>query len=314
MIIMDFSHVSRPTIFNSWSKYIKTAIPFEQLYKINMLTRMNEIILRHRKESWERIILAVDSKNNWRKNHLSIYKSKRKNVREKDSVDWKRAFAVEEEFLDELRENFLFEILKVEGMEGDDILGIITHHEYVNEEITIIAVDKDFFQLQKLHGVQQFDYRGEPKTCEDPEFHLLQMILIGDQADEIPNVLRTEQDVINKVKTDPFGEKNAEKVINGEHKKYKLEELCETENFKRNQLLIDFSFIPEDLKREVIDQHINYRYRGSYDKIDDYISSLPSGKNYSYMVKNFTVTERPDMSKSFFQRFKERYKIDDQRE
>ena len=57
---------------------------------------------------------------------------------------------------EEIKENFPWKMMQVEGCEFDDIIAVLTKHYAPHEEVIIISGDKDFQQLQKYPSVTQW--------------------------------------------------------------------------------------------------------------------------------------------------------------
>jgi hypothetical protein len=144
------------------------------------------------------VVLAVDSKKNWRKDVFPWYKGHRKLLRDKideeaegeGATEW---FKFDEYYtelstlLQEIKENIPFKVIEVESAEGDDVIGILTSK--VNNEFVIVANDNDFVQLLKNDKVKLFN----PLTkkfieCEDPKKQLMLKICKGDKGDFIPSI------------------------------------------------------------------------------------------------------------------------------
>jgi hypothetical protein len=88
---------------------------------------------------------------------------------------------------------------------------------------------------------------------------LLEHIIRGDRSDGIPNIHSDDNCfVINKRQT-PITSKTMTKVFDNPA------EYCDSngiaDNYKRNQVLIDFQHIPDELYERIIDA---YKYRKQY--------------------------------------------------
>jgi hypothetical protein len=118
----------------------------------------------------------------------------------------------------------------------------------------ILSSDKDFAQLQKYPNVQQYSpilkkFINEPL----PAVQLKQMIIRGDKGDGVPNILTQDNVFIEGGRQKPITEA---KIINWLNQK--PEEFCTDDmlrNYKRNELLIDLTKIPEPLQKSIIDTY-----------------------------------------------------------
>ena len=118
----------------------------------------------------------------------------------------------------------------------------------------ILSSDKDFAQLQRYDNVEQYSpilkkFIKEPL----PAVQLKQMIIRGDKGDGIPNILSADDSIVNGVRQRPITEA---KIINWLNQA--PEEFCEGEmlrNYKRNEMMIDLTKIPEQLQKNIIDTY-----------------------------------------------------------
>ena len=71
---------------------------------------------------------------------------------------------------DELKENFPYKVIHLEGCEADDVIGTLVERtqEFGNyEPVMIVSADKDFIQLHKYDNVDQYSYVTR-KEVSDP--------------------------------------------------------------------------------------------------------------------------------------------------
>jgi 5'-3' exonuclease len=135
-----------------------------------------------------------------------FYKAHRKHDREASGLDWNMIFDVLNRLRDELRDNFPYKTLNVEGAEADDVIArwIALHPQ---DEHYIISSDTDFVQLlaenvHQYNGITDelltttgiFDAKGkavidkktkEPKTIPNPEWLLFEKCMRGDTSDNV---------------------------------------------------------------------------------------------------------------------------------
>ena len=291
-VLVDFSHLAYRSFFScrtdiedvGWGffKHVMYNSIFSFCYKFNP----------------DRIIIAADSKMNWRKKVYPSYKGNRKEKRDlQDDVDWEGLYGAMDELLKEMSVYFPFMVLRIQYMEADDIIGAyVKYHQ--DETSVIVTSDNDYIQLLQYKNASIYDpMQGKFKKSTDPLKDLKVKILSGDNGDNIPNIIkRTMKDTVKK----RLGEKTAEKMVESPEKLKDLfnddtlilEENGDTayitENdqkieltigkqaklgYKRNSILIDFNHIPDKLV-----QIMN-------NTIDDYI--MPDGKNiFKYFSKN----------------------------
>lgn len=209
------------------------------------------------KDKYGDIIICCDSKKYWRRDVFPLYKANRKKAREESGFDWSLIFDTLNKIRDELKENFPYKVINVEGAEADDVIAVLAGLLSPHEEILILSSDKDFVQLQKYDNVTQYSpiLKRFMKT-EDPLMYVKEHILKGDRNDGIPNFLSADnvfalgerQKTINKKKLDEWLRK-------------KPEEFCTNDNmlrgYKRNQMLVDLDFVPEKIKAQIVETYEN---------------------------------------------------------
>lgn len=209
------------------------------------------------KSKYGKIVIACDSKRYWRRDIFPFYKAHRKTDREKSGLDWHLIFQSLNKIRDELKVNFPYKVIDVEGAEADDIIGVLAARMSANEEVLILSSDKDFMQLQKFPGVAQYSpiLRRFIKT-DDPVAYVKEHIIRGDRGDGIPNFLSPDNVFIS-------GER--QKSINSKKLNEWMDktptDFCVTDNmlrgYKRNQMLVDLDYIPENIKAQIVESYEN---------------------------------------------------------
>jgi len=237
----------------------------------NPKVKLDENLIRHMvlnslrsyvkqfKEKYGDIIICCDSKKYWRRDVFPFYKSNRKKARDESGFDWTLIFETLNKIRDELKENFPYKVIDVEGAEADDVIGVLSARLSPSEDILILSSDKDFVQLQKYPNVAQYSpILKRFVKSDNPHQYIKEHIIRGDRGDGIPNFLSADnvfalgerQKVINKKKLD-------------EWLKLKPEEFCVNENmlrgYKRNQMLVDLDFIPEAISAQIVEAYENVK-------------------------------------------------------
>lgn len=197
-------------------------------------------------------IFTLDSPlyNNWRKKIYPEYKAQRKITPKQFNVN-----AIMEYVVNVLEHKLSlsslgYHIIKIDRAEGDDILATAMMSLSDYSKKILIASDKDFLQLENVEQYDLFGARKEilpklrAKTNESisPKEYLIFKTLVGDGADNIPNVFKG------------VGETRALKLVkNNALLVSKLKEDMEAaKQFKLNRTIIGFDFIPDDLKNNII--------------------------------------------------------------
>jgi 5'-3' exonuclease len=202
------------------------------------------------------LVLAADDKNYWRRKIFPYYKALRKQHRENSDINWKQIFETLELVKNEIRQNFPYKVIQVETAEADDVIASICM-EYgqqlvSGEKFLIISADKDMTQLQKFANVDQWDpIRKRWMKNTDPDQNLFEHIVRGDGGDGIPNILSADDVFITKERQKSLTQKRIvelKKGINNFDNEVQR-------NFKRNQMLIDFDYIPPEIRTKVLEQY-----------------------------------------------------------
>jgi 5'-3' exonuclease len=230
-------------------------------------TNLDENLIRHMvlnslrsytrqfKTKYGDIIIACDSKKYWRRDIFPFYKAHRKTDREKSGMDWHLIFQTLNKIRDELKENFPYKVIDVEGAEADDVIGILAARMSAHEEILILSSDKDFMQLQKYPNVVQYSpiLKRFIKT-DNPSEYIKEHIIRGDRGDGIPNFLSPDNTFVAGERQKVINKKKLTEWINGDPTKF-----CITDNmlrnYKRNQMLVDLDYIPDDISKKIVEAY-----------------------------------------------------------
>ena len=231
----------------------------------NQKGKLDEHLIRHMvlniirthvknfKAEYGEVILCCDNRKYWRKEYFPFYKANRKKTREKSSLDWHLIFDMLGKFKQELKENFPYKVLDVEGAEADDIIGTLVPRHAAHEKILIISSDGDFLQLQQNHNVKQYNPSQKKYVVSpNPIMDLKEKIIRGDKGDGIPNVLSSSDCFVRDLRQTPITQKVLDKLM-GESYLEQTETI--KANFVRNATLIDLSFIPVEIKEKIINTY-----------------------------------------------------------
>ena len=211
------------------------------------------------KDKYGELILACDGPNNWRKTFYPEYKANRRKGREESTFDWAAAFTIMNNVREEIKDNFPYKVLHIDGCEADDIIATVV--EYTNEEfgayedVMIISGDKDFVQLQKYKNVSQFSPVQKKSLAEkNPRAFLVEHIMRGDASDGVPNVLSDDDVFITGSRQTPLSKKKLDAIIEDLNEGELLYAASWYRNYQRNETLIDLSKTPSDLKNNIIQE------------------------------------------------------------
>lgn len=201
------------------------------------------------------VIVCCDSKPSWRhqwyvdnsKNFPEYKGETYKGDRKKDlDIPWDKIWEAFGEGLDALDALTDFIVMKVDLCEADDIIAILAKHRplpiYPGEDY-VCSSDKDFRQLQteKCHIFDPIKKIIIP-PIDIERYKQLHFLLAGDD-----NIKQVKKGV---------GPKTAEKMLK------ELDIVLQTnpdirERYEFNRTLIDFDYIPENLRQDVFDALAN---------------------------------------------------------
>ena len=195
------------------------------------------------------IVLCTDASNPWRREYYPQYKANRKKLRDADDKDWGVIFNTLQVIKDELRDNFPYRYMYVEKCEADDIIAVLVKH--ATEPVLIVSGDKDFQQLHSYDGVKQWSPNlNKFIDCVNPQLFLKEHILTGDKSDGIPNILSSDDCMVEGIRQTPLRKPIKDKYlrisIENDDKYYR--------NYLRNQTLIDFDFIPPNVEDSILSE------------------------------------------------------------
>ena len=223
----------------------------ENLLRHMILNSIRLYRAKHR-EKFGEIVICTDGKRNWRYDAYPQYKHKRKDARKESSMDWGELFRITNLVLDEIEENFPYKVIRHEKAEADDIIAVLceeTQEFGKHENVLIVSSDKDFAQLQKYSNIYQYSPMKKSFIKEKtPRKQLMELILKGDQADGVPNVLSGDNVFVEGIRQTPLRAKAVEQLTNDP--KALGEEVYR--NYLRNKRVIDLAETPVDIKQGII--------------------------------------------------------------
>jgi hypothetical protein len=210
--------------------------------------------IKNFKTEYGEIVLCCDNRKYWRKEFFPFYKANRKKTRDKSDLDWHLIFDILGKLKQELKDNFPYKVLDVEGAEADDIIGTLVPIYSPHQKILILSSDGDFLQLQQ-YGSNVKQYNPSQKKfvkSENPKLELKEKIIRGDKGDGIPNIFSPSDCFVRDLRQKPITQKTLDKYLDEQVEKYS--ETDQT-NFVRNQSLIDLTFIPTEIKTKIINTY-----------------------------------------------------------
>ena len=233
----------------------------------NQKGKLDEHLIRHMvlniirthvknfKAEYGEVVLCCDNRKYWRKEYFPFYKANRKKTRDKSDLDWHLIFDMLSKFKAELKENFPYKVIDVEGAEADDIIGTLVPRQAAHEKILILSSDGDFLQLQMYgHNVKQYNPSQKKYVkSEDALLELKEKIIRGDKGDGIPNIFSPSDCFVRELRQKPITQKIIEKYLNESPDKWN--DGYALTGFHRNETLIDLRFIPQEIKEKIINTY-----------------------------------------------------------
>lgn len=260
MIIVDLNQTMISNFMAQIGNHTNIKIE-EDLLRHMILNSIRGYNAKFRAEYGE-MIIACDDKRYWRRELFPYYKANRKKDREKSEIDWNAVFEVLNKVREELKTFFPYRVIQVDTAEADDIIGSLCHEfGNTNEKILIISGDKDFKQLQSYLNVRQYDpVRKKFLEENNPDRYLKEHIMKGDRGDGVPNFLSKDDVFVVNGRQKPLRQAKIDQWLDLEPEVFCDEAMLR--GWKRNQQLVDLSFIPDNIKSSVLDAYEAQKGKG----------------------------------------------------
>jgi hypothetical protein len=255
MILVDFSQTFIAAVM---AITINGGVPVEEgLIRHVALKMLRSYNQKFGKEYGE-MVICCDHYKSWRKEIFPYYKAHRKVVHDKSPVDWNGLYDYLAIVIDEIDKNFPYRVIKVEGAEGDDVIGTMVRNRPErlmgdHEPTLIISGDEDFCQLQVYDNVRQY-YPLKKKIIDtpNPKEFLLEHIICGDAGDGVPNILNPDNAIVDKFTKKKMTAGRLVELKN----RYKSSKTTIAQDFdyrfERNSKLIDLLYTPMELQRQIV--------------------------------------------------------------
>lgn len=251
MIIVDLSQVMISTLMVQIGNHHNIDVD-ENILRHMILNSIRSNKMKFGSEYGD-FVIAADGKNSWRRSVYPYYKANRKKDRDASELNWTSIFEKLNKIRDEIKEFFPYRVIHLEGAEADDVIATLVK-KYNNDKILILSGDKDFQQLQRYPNVKQFNpVMKKYITCKNPEFFLKEHIIRGDKGDGIPNFLSSDDTFVTNSRQKNISSKKISEWILKEPETYCNDTMLR--NFKRNQMLIDFDYIPQEIEQSIMNEY-----------------------------------------------------------
>ena len=252
MIIFDFNQVAISSLMEQIGSSKKPVE--ESLVRHMILNVIRTYVKKFKATHGPEVVIACDNKHYWRRDIFPQYKASRKKNRDASGHDWASIFDCLHKIKEELKENSPYKVVDVDTCEADDIIAVLTMKYAAHGKVMILSSDKDFAQLQKFPNVEQFSPILKKFIKEQlPAAQLKQMIIRGDKGDGIPNILSPDGVFVEGGRQKPITEVKIIQWMNQQPEEFCVGEMLR--NYKRNEMLIDLSKIPNNLQESILDKY-----------------------------------------------------------
>lgn len=252
MILVDLNQVLLSGLMAQISN--QKGVKLDESLVRHMILNILRMHIRNFRKDYGDVVLCCDNRKYWRKEYFPFYKAGRKKTREKSDLDWHLIFDMLAKFKSELRENFPYKVVDVEGAEADDIIGTLVPIYAPHEKILILSSDGDFLQLQN-YGSNVKQYNPAQKKfvkSENPVEELKEKIIRGDKGDGIPNMFSPSDCFVRDLRQKPITKGVLDKYLKEDVNNYSETDKA---NYTRNATLIDLTFIPKEIKERIINTY-----------------------------------------------------------
>ena len=175
----------------------------------------------------------------------------------------------------EIKENFPYKVMHFENTEADDIIAalvLLTQTVGRHEENLIISSDKDFKQLHLYNNVKQWSPIQKKMVISkhaEVRKQIVEHIVKGDTGDGIPNILSADDIFVNGGRQKPVTAKRLNEFFTDGIDACRTPE--ERANWHRNQKLVDFNYIPEEIVDQIQKEYDELKPNGDKMTIMNYL-------------------------------------------
>lgn len=281
MILTDFSQVSLAAILTFQRELKGNEAEVVNLIRHVTLSTIKSFKKKYGKEYGE-VVICCDGRKYWRREFFEHYKAGRKKAREKSDLNWTLIFDTLSDMRNDLAEHFPYRVIHVDRAEADDVIAVMAKWTQTNglvqqglmedpQKVLILSSDGDFIQLQKYDNITQWSpMQKKFVKANKKELHEKIITHIVKASDDgIPNILSKDDVFVLGERQKSVSQKRLDEFLELGFAACKNDE--ERRNWHRNQTLVDFEFIPEDVSKEIIDAYLNSKPKGDRMSIMNYL-------------------------------------------
>ncbi len=271
MILIDFNQIALSSIFDLSNEL--NQLDDDETDTLKLIRHVILNTLKYYKKTYSKsygeMVIACDSKNYWRRDIFPFYKANRAKERDQDKHNWKLIFKCLDIVRSDLIEFFPYKVILIDNVEADDIIAVLAKNN--KEKVLIVSRDHDYNQLYKYSHIKQYNpLHKKILDIPNPDQVLIEHIVRGDRKDGIPGILGDDDVFINVNKRQ--GRLTAKKMENYLRNGYAgCENDYQRDNWKRNQKLIDFDFIPIDIEEKIINKYNTVAVQPDINIVMDYL-------------------------------------------
>ena len=260
MILVDLNQVLLAGLMAQLSK--KKGVKLDEDLVRHLVLNILRMHLKTFRNEYGEVVLCCDNRKYWRKEFFPFYKAGRKATREKSTLDWHLIFELLTKLKQELKENFPYKVIDVDGAEADDIIGTLAPRYAAHQKVLILSSDGDFLQLQQ-YGPNIKQYNPSQKKfikSENPLIELKEKIIRGDKGDGIPNIFSPSDCFVRGIRQKSISEDKLNKLLR--ENMDKTSDLIDSNaltGFSRNKTLIDLTCIPVEIKEKIINNYDDFK-------------------------------------------------------
>lgn len=281
MILIDYSQVALAAILTFQRELKGTESEIKNLIRHVTLSTIKSYKKKYGKEYGE-LVICCDGRKYWRRDYFPHYKANRKKARQNSDLNWTLIFDTISEMREDLSKYFPYKVIHLDRAEADDIIAVMSKYTQDNDlvvtglvqepqKVLIVSSDGDFIQLHKYDNVSQWSpllkkYIKVTKK-ELHEKKITHIVKAGD--DGIPNILSKDDVFVTGERQKPVSAKRLAEFMELGFDACKTDE--EKRNWQRNQMLIDFDNIPDEIQQEIVAAYQSAKPTGDKMTIMNYL-------------------------------------------
>lgn len=145
------------------------------------------------------IVIAIDGRGNWRRKIDPSYKANRRDIKDKDEIDWKYWYSQYDNMVEKLKKSTPWNYIRIPELEADDIISCGVR-KFSDKICVIISSDSDFEQLTAFKNVRLFSpVTKKYKYIENP-YQILAKKIKKETTDNLLSPILDENDFNRRMK------------------------------------------------------------------------------------------------------------------